>query len=57
LLEHLAMGCDAVPRWLLVAGNTEPWDGFAPVPGVDGDPGGMHGHLRFLHERRPSTGR
>jgi hypothetical protein len=53
LLERLAIRHEAVPRWLLVAENSDPWDGFAPVPGVDGDPGGMHAHTRFLHERGP----
>lgn len=52
LLERIARECDVVPRWLLVAKNTVPWHGFWKVPDVDGDPGGMHNHLRFLHERR-----
>jgi len=51
LLEGTARRCDAVPRWLLVAENTDPWEGFVRVPEVDGDPGGVHATLRFLHER------
>lgn len=52
LLERIASDCDVIPRWLLVAENTDPWNGFERVPDVDGDRGGMHGDLRFLHERR-----
>jgi hypothetical protein len=52
LLERIATDCDVVPPWLLIAENTDPWVGFERVPDVDGDRGGMHAHLRFLHERR-----
>ncbi len=52
LLERIARDCDVLPRWLFVAENTVPWDGFERVLGVEGDPGGMHAQLRFLHERR-----
>jgi len=52
LLERIARDCHVVPRRLLVAKNTKPWDAFDEVPDVDGDPGGMHSHLRFLYERR-----
>jgi hypothetical protein len=51
LLDGIASRCDAVPRWLLVAENTDPWDGFGRVPGVGGDPGGMHATPRFLYKR------
>ena len=51
LLERLAARCNVIPRWLLVAENTDSWAGFERVPGVDGDRGGMHAHLRFLYER------
>jgi hypothetical protein len=51
LLERIARRCNVVPRWLLVAENTDPWHGFQRVD-VDGDPGGMHHHLRFLYELR-----
>jgi len=52
LLERIARRCNIIPRWLLVAANTKPWQGFEPVPNVDGDHGGMHNTLRILHERR-----
>lgn len=52
LLERIAMECDVVPRWLLAAKNTGPWNGFERVPGVDADCGGMHATPRFLHEQR-----
>ena len=52
LLEGLAARCNVIPRWLLVAENTDPWEGFVRVPEVDGDRGGMHATLRFLYERR-----
>ncbi|MDZ7584247.1 MAG: hypothetical protein U0938_05380 [Thiobacillus sp.] len=52
LLERIAVECDVVPRWLLAAKHTVPWNGFERVPGVDADCGGMHATPRFLHERR-----
>jgi hypothetical protein len=51
LLEGIARRCHAVPQWLLVAENTQPWEGFERVPEVDGDPGGMHNTLRFLYQQ------
>jgi len=51
LLENIANRCHAVPRWLLVADKTDPWDGFTRVPDVDGEPGGMYGVLHFLYEQ------
>lgn len=51
LLERIARRCEVVPQWLLVAENTRPWDGFERAPNVDGDRGGMHNNLRFLHQR------
>ena len=51
LLEHIALICDVLPRCLLVADNTAPWAGFERVPYVDGEPGGMHRHIRYLYER------
>lgn len=51
LLERIAVRCRVIPRWLLVAENTDPWAGFERVPGVEGDSGGMNHHLRFLYER------
>ena len=54
LLERIATRCNVIPRWLLVADNTEPWLGFERVNNVDGDSGGMHNNLRFLYERQKS---
>lgn len=51
LLERISKRCEAVPQWLLVAEYTRQWDGFERVPNVDGDRGGMHSQLRFLHRR------
>jgi hypothetical protein len=51
LLERIAVQCAVMPRWLLVARDSEPWAGFVRVAGIGGDPGGMHGRLRYLHER------
>ena len=50
LLEHVARGCNVIPKWLLVAENSDSWDGFLRVPGVDGDAGGSLARLRFLYE-------
>ncbi|MEN6528204.1 MAG: hypothetical protein ABFD65_17120, partial [Candidatus Polarisedimenticolia bacterium] len=52
LLERIALKCDVVPRYLLVADDTAPWTGFERVPYVDGEPGGMHRSIRYLYERR-----
>lgn len=49
LLEGIAADCDVFPPCLLVAENTDAWGGFEPVPNVDGEAGGMHGHLRTLY--------
>jgi len=51
LLEQIAVQCAVMPCWLLVAENSDPWDGFVRVAGVGGDPGRMHGRLLYLHER------
>jgi len=52
LLERISRRCGVAPQWLLVGENTDPWDGFQRVVNVEGDLGGMHNQLRFLHERR-----
>lgn len=57
LLEAIARRCDVAPQWLLVADNTEPWEGFRPVFGVESDPGGMHSHERALYERASRSNR
>jgi hypothetical protein len=51
LLERIATQCTVMPRWLLVAENSEPWEGFTRVAEVEGDTGGMHHRMRYLHTR------
>ena len=51
-LEKLARSRRTIPQLLLVAENTNPWREFERVKGVDGDSGGMHRTMRFLHKRR-----
>jgi hypothetical protein len=51
LLQTIASRCNAIPRFLLVAENTQAWNGFEQVPEVEGDPGGMHATPRFLYRR------
>lgn len=50
-LENVATRVSVLPAWLLVGDNTEPWHGFEPVPNVDGERGGRHGHWRVLYKR------
>lgn len=52
MLERIARHGNRLPQWLLVAENTRAWDGFARMPEVDGDRGGMHASLRMLYGRR-----
>lgn len=56
LLEIIATRCEVLPQWILVARNTHPWHKFERVPNVDGDQGGMHNQLRFLHHRLEEHG-
>lgn len=56
LLQSIAASCQAFPPWLLVAENTDAWDGYERVPGVEGDRGGMHAMLRYLYRRRNRRG-
>lgn len=51
LLERIATRCNVLPQWLLVAEHTTVWKGYARVPGLKGDAGGMHNERRFLYER------
>jgi hypothetical protein len=51
LLERIAKRCRCSPQYLLVAENTLSWEGYDRIPDLDGDRGGMHGELRFLHRR------
>jgi hypothetical protein len=50
ILEGIAKTCNVFPNLLLVAQNSKPWISFNRIPEVDGDCGGMHGHLRFLYK-------
>lgn len=50
LLERIASECQVLPRFLLVGTNTQPWSGYEPVQEVEGDRGGVHKKMRFLHE-------
>jgi len=51
LLAHIVRECDAVPPWLLVGEDTDPWQGFVRVPGVEEDRGEMHHTPRSLFQR------
>jgi hypothetical protein len=51
LLERIAISCNVIPEMLLVAPNTEPWEGFERLPELPEDPGGMHFRPRCLHRR------
>lgn len=52
LMESIAERCHVYPDYLLVAKHTAEWKDYERIPDVDGDPGGMHGNLRFLYRRR-----
>jgi len=52
LLERIALRCNVVPRRLLVAEDTRPWQDFERVQCVEGDGGGMWNIDRFLYERQ-----
>lgn len=49
LMEQIAVTTNKKPEWLLVAENSEAWDGFEVVPDVEGDKGGMHNMERKLY--------
>ena len=51
LLEGIAKRCELMPQWLLVAEDTDPWDGFKRVSEVRWSSGGMHHNRRFLYRR------
>ena len=51
-LWHLARdSAKPLPKWLLVADCTAPWEGYARASA--GDPGGMYGTARYLYRREP----
>ena len=47
LLERIARRCSVLPRFLLVADNTEPWRGYSDT-GATAEPGGSAAHPRRL---------
>ncbi|MBF6568411.1 MAG: hypothetical protein IVW54_05995 [Candidatus Binataceae bacterium] len=49
LLEGIARKGETLPTWLVAGENTEPWEGYQRLPGVLGEPGGMHNTTRFLY--------
>ncbi|MFI0846036.1 hypothetical protein [Mesorhizobium sp. IMUNJ 23232] len=48
LLFRVAERCNSWPEYLLVAKNSKAWRGYDRVE-ADGEPGGMHGHVRQLY--------
>ena len=50
VLERIAVECNVFPSFLMVAENSKPWAGYSRAANVDGETGGMHGNMRFLHE-------
>jgi len=51
LMERIARRCRVLPQLLLVAENTEAWQGFERIPGLNCDYGGMHNTPRVLCQR------
>ncbi|MCC5828725.1 MAG: caspase family protein [Phycisphaeraceae bacterium] len=51
LLERIALSCNVLPRFLLVADNTNPWRGYVPIPGLGREYGGAGPHWRRLFQR------
>ncbi len=52
LLENIALGQNAMPKFMLLANNTDTWTGYERIQNVEGYAGGMHGHIRYLHRHR-----
>lgn len=50
LLEGIADQCKVFPKFLLVAKNSKPWVGYSQSVNVNGEAGGMHRDMRFLHQ-------
>lgn len=55
LMERIAITTGVFPKYLLVAENTRPWDGYVRVPGMEGSRGGLHSELRHLYQRDPQV--
>lgn len=50
LLERIARQSNVLPRFLMVAKNSKPWVGYSRTVNVEGETGGMHRDMRYLHE-------
>lgn len=50
-LEELATNTGRLPQFLLVAANTDVWDGYSAIDGATLGGGGMHGYERQLWKR------
>lgn len=50
-LETLASSTVRLPQFLLVAANTDAWNGYSAIDGVTIGGGGMHGSQRQLWRR------
>lgn len=51
LLERMAMQCQVLPKFLLVARGSDVWRGYSQCLGVSGDVGGVQRKMRFLHKQ------
>ncbi len=54
-LERLAQYAGALPRWLLIADNTKPWEGYRRLP-LRRVVGGGNAMRRFLWKRHEAEG-
>lgn len=53
-LEQIASRAGIFPEWLLVAENSESWDGYEAVSNMKATQGGEHGMKRILFKRQPT---
>lgn len=51
LMEKIASRTKSYPRYMLVADNTEVWDGYEVLFDLGHSKGGMHQQERYLHKR------
>lgn len=51
LLDQIASETSTYPEWMLVADNSECWDGYEPVPNLQPTRGGMHSMKRVIYRR------
>lgn len=54
LLEKLAKNDNKLPTFLLVGDNTDGWEGYRRIDGLESEPGGMHAQPRSLYFRAGS---